>query len=211
MEGEKNMRTHIRFALIFLAAAAALGLVAANAAAQSVAGNGSAVLSPEAAKRTLTKGEISAETAEKIAHVCEDFATKHGYPGVIYITDTFGDLVHVHRMDGTRPVQLDGAITKAKTALFYRANTHELADRIANDPVQQVNMWAHGFHPTPGGMPIVVDGKMIGVIGVTGSDPWDEECAYTGLHEVLGTPMPPPEKLKWPSVPPAQTQTQSQR
>lgn len=204
------MRTPIRLALICLTAVLAFAFVAANAAAQSASGKESVLLSPEAAKRTLTKGQISAAAAEKMAHVCEDFATKHGYPGVIYITDTFGDLVHVHRMDGTRPVQLDGAITKAKTALFYRANTHELADRIANDPVQQVSMWAHGFHPTPGGMPIVVDGKMIGVIGVTGSDPWDEECAYTALHEVLGTPMPPPEKLKWPSVPPAQT-TQSQR
>src|ERR1700674_3747542 len=125
MKERKNMRTHIPFPLIFLAAAVTLGLVAANAAAQSAPGKDSAVLSPEAAKRTLTKGEISAEVAEKMAHVCEDFATKHGYSGVIYITDTFGDLVHVHRMDGTRPVQLDGAITKAKTALFYRANTHE--------------------------------------------------------------------------------------
>jgi len=206
------MARKIRLGLFSLAVAAAFALVAAGASAQSGkdgdANKDSFVMSPEASKRTLTKDVISAETAEKIAHVCEDFATKHGYPGVIYIIDPFGDLVHVHRMDGTRPVQLDGAITKAKTALFYRANTHELADRIANDPVEQVQMWAHGFHPTPGGMPIVVDGKLIGVIGVTGSDPWDEECAYTGLHEVLGTPMPSPDKLKWPSVPATQTQTQ---
>jgi uncharacterized protein GlcG (DUF336 family) len=206
------MIRQIRFALAILAVAT-MGSFAASAraqVAQPAQGKDSSILSPEASKRTLTKGVVSAEAAEKIAHVCEDFATKHGYPSVIYIIDPFGDLVHVHRMDGTRPVQLDGAITKAKTALFYRANTHELADRIANDPVAQVNMWAHGFHPTPGGMPIVLDGKMVGVIGVTGSDPWDEECAYTALHEVLGTPMPPPEKLKWPT-PASQTQTQSQR
>jgi glc operon protein GlcG len=194
------MSRKIRLWLPLLTVAAACLLVAGNVASQSAPAAGT-TLSPENSKKTLTKNEISADAAEKIAHVCEDFATKHNYSAVIYITDTFGDLVHVHRMDGTRSVQLDGAITKAKTALFYHANTHELADRIADDPVQQVSMWAHGFHPTPGGMPIVVDGKWIGVIGVTGSDPWDEECAYTGLHEVLGTPMPPPEKLKWPSVP----------
>jgi glc operon protein GlcG len=207
MQRRKNMPRLIRLGICSVATAAAFALIATGASAQST-DKSSIVMSPEMSKRTLTKDVISAETAEKIAHVCEDFATKHGYPGVIYIIDPFGDLVHVHRMDGTRPVQLDGAITKAKTALFYRANTHELADRIANNPVEQVNMWAHGFHPTPGGMPIVVDGKLIGVIGVTGSDPWDEECAYTGLHEVLGTPMPSPDKLKWPSVPPTQTQTQ---
>jgi len=194
------MFKQIRFAaLAALAIAAACGLPAVNAAAQSAPAKdkGSAVMSPEAAKRTLTKDTISADTAEKIAHVCEEFATKHGYAGVVYIIDPFGDIVHVHRMDGTRPVQLDGAITKAKTSLFYRANTHELADRIVNDPVQSVQMWANGFHPTPGGLPIVLNGKLIGVIGVTGSDPWDEECAYTALHEVIGTPMPSPDKFKW--------------
>ncbi len=195
-----------RFAGTLLAVAAAFALLPGSAAAQSAPDKDGVVMSPENAKRTLTKDTISADAAEKISHVCEAFATKHGYPGVIYIIDPFGDLVHVHRMDGTRPVQLDGAITKAKTALFYRANTHELADRIANDPVQQVQMWAHGFHPTPGGVPIVLNGKLIGVIGVTGQDPWDEECAYTGLHEVLGIPMPPAEKFKWPSV----TTTQAQ-
>jgi uncharacterized protein GlcG (DUF336 family) len=195
-ERRKEMLKQIRFAVTFLAVAAALALAAGNASAQTVAAK-DAVMSPENSKRTLTKDSISADTAEKIAHVCEDFAKKHGYAGVIYITDPFGDIVHVHRMDGTRPVQLDGAITKAKTALFYRANTHELADRILKDPAQAMLMWSQGFHPTPGGMPIVLNDKMIGVIGVTGSDPWDEECAYTALNEVLGTPIPPKESLKW--------------
>jgi len=194
------MLRHIRFAGAFLAVAAAFALLSGNAVAQAAPGKDSVVMSPENSKRTLTKDSISADAAEKMAHVCEAFATKHGYSSVVYILDPFGDIVHVHRMDGTRPVQLDGAITKAKTALFYRANTHELADRIVNDPVQAVQMWAHGFHPTPGGVPIVLNGKFIGVIGVTGSDPWDEECAYTAMHEVLGTPMPPPEKFKWERV-----------
>src|SRR5205085_11877815 len=97
-----------------------------------------------------------------------------------------------------------GAITKARTALFYRTNTHELADRIAKNEVEQASFWLNGFHPTPGGIPIILDNQLIGVIGVTGSDPWDEEGAYTALHELLGIRMPPPEKLKWETPPPGQ-------
>ena len=131
------MNRSTRFGLLLLLAASAGTFLAVSASAQSSTATTSPTMDVATSKRTLTKDEISGDTAEKIAHVCEDFATKHGYPGVIYILDTYGDIVHAHRMDGVRPVQMDGAITKARTALFYRANTHELADRIASDPVQQ--------------------------------------------------------------------------
>jgi uncharacterized protein GlcG (DUF336 family) len=164
------------------------------------------VITGETAKRLLTKNEISAEAAEKIAKVYLDFARKHNYVGTVFILDPFGAIVYAQRMDGARPVQIDGAITKARTALHYRTTTHELANRIAKNPGEQIGYWLEEFHPTPGGVPIVLNGVLIGVLGVTGSDALDEEGAYTALNQVLGIPMPSAEHLKWDVPPPGQAQ-----
>lgn len=149
-----------------------------------------AVISPEAAKRSLSKIEISGEAAEKIAHLCEDFARKHNYPAVIFILDPSGNIVHAHRMDGIRPVQFDGALRKARTALFFRASTHELQNRAQRSISDQLRFMQRDLYPYAGGLPIIHDGQMIGAIGVAGSDPMDEQCAYDALTAVVG-PQPP--------------------
>jgi len=174
----------------------AFGLIAPSSlSAQNAT---SAVISPEAAKKSLSKVEISGEAAEKIAHLCEDFATKHNYPTVIFILDPSGNIVHAHRMDGIRPVQFDGALRKAKTALFFRASTHELQNRAQNSISDQLRFMQRDLYPYAGGLPILQDGQMIGAIGVAGSDPMDEQCAYDAVTAVVG-PQPPLAK----SVPPA--------
>jgi uncharacterized protein GlcG (DUF336 family) len=149
-----------------------------------------AVISAEAAKKSLSKVEISGEAAEKIAHLCEDFATKHNYPTVVFILDPSGNIVHAHRMDGIRPVQFDGALRKAKTALFYRASTHELQNRAQKSMSDQLRFMQRDLYPYAGGLPIIQDGQLIGAIGVAGSDPTDEQCAYDALTAVVG-PQPP--------------------
>jgi uncharacterized protein GlcG (DUF336 family) len=184
----------------FLALAAVLWL-SAQALAQSAS---SPVVTGDMARRLLTKNEISAEAAEKIGKVYLDFAKKHNYVGTVFILDPFGAIVYAQRMDGAQPVQIDGAITKARTALHYRTTTHELANRIAKNPGEQIGFWLEEFHPTPGGVPIVLNGVLIGVLGVTGSDALDEEGAYSALHQVLGIPMPSADHLKWDVPPPGQ-------
>src|SRR5437764_12528242 len=104
------MIRQIRFGLSFFAITLVIGFAASAVSAQTAAPSKDAsVISGDLAKRVLTKGEITAEAAEKIAHVYEEFTKKHGYPGVVYILDPFGNIVHAHRMDGARPVQIDGA------------------------------------------------------------------------------------------------------
>jgi glc operon protein GlcG len=147
-------------------------------------------LSGEAAKKALTKDEISGDTAAKIAQVCQDFAKKHNFAAIVFILDPSGNIVHAHRMDGARPIQFDSALNKARTALFMRTSTHQLANRFANNIAQQIKFAQRNMDPTPGGLPIIVNSQLIGAIGVAGSDPLDEECANTGLTEVLG-PQPP--------------------
>jgi glc operon protein GlcG len=155
------------------------------------------IVTGDAAKRSLAKNEITGEAAGKIAQVCQDFAAQHNYAAVIFILDPSGNIVHAHRMDGIRPVQFESALNKAKTALFMRTPTRQLADRIGSNVGEEVRFLMRGLYPYSGGVPIVVDNQLIGAIGVAGSDPLDEECAYAGLTAVLGPQARPP-------APPAQ-------
>lgn len=181
-------------------ALAAFVLVPSVALAQSA---DQFTISGEAAKKALTKDEISGDTAAKIAQVCQNFAAKHNFAAIIFILDPSGNIVHSHRMDGARPIQFNSALNKARTALFMRTSTHQLANRFANNIAQQIKFAQMNMDPTPGGLPIVVKNQLIGAIGVAGSDPLDEQCANEGLTEVLGPQPPLAEKV---SPAPAQGQ-----
>lgn len=150
------------------------------------------IVTGDAAKRSLAKNEITGEAAAKIAQACQDFATQHNYAAVIFILDPSGNIVHAHRMDGIRPVQFESALNKAKTALFMRTSTRELADRIHGNATEEVRFLTRGLYPYSGGVPIIVDNQLIGAIGVAGSDPLDDDCAYAGLTSVLGPQARPP-------------------
>jgi glc operon protein GlcG len=153
----------------------------------------------DAAKRSLAKNEIKGEAAEKIAQACQDFANRHNYAAVIFILDPSGNIVHAHRMDGIRPVQFESALNKAKTALFMRTSTRELAERIHGNVGEEVRFLMRGLYPYSGGVPIIVDNQLIGAIGVAGSDPLDDDCASAGLASVLGPQAPSASPTQLPS------------
>jgi glc operon protein GlcG len=140
--------------------------------------------------------EISADTAEKIAQACLDFAKEKKIAVTVFILSPTGDIVHAHRMDGQIPINIETALLKAKSVLFTRDSTHARANMVANNLPLQLRWSGIGVFPTPGGLPIVVENQMIGAIGVGGSM-MDEECAYEALVKVVGpqpplAPAPPP-------------------
>jgi uncharacterized protein GlcG (DUF336 family) len=180
----KGTRLALR-GLIVAWALAGLALMATNVSAQ---GNlDKFVVKGEAAKRALSKSEISGDTAEKIAKACQDFATAHNIGVSIFILSPSGNIVHAHRMDGQNPINIDTGLYKAQTALYMRTSTHAAANRY--DMAGQVTRIKLGMYFVSGGLPIIVDDILIGAIGVGGSN-MDEECAYEALTSVLG-PQPP--------------------
>jgi glc operon protein GlcG len=192
-----SFQTRLSHGLLGVAlAGSALALAAPASSAQSA---DKFTISGEAAKKALSKDEISGDTAAKIAQVCQDFAAKHNFAAIIFILDPSGNIVHSHRMDGARPIQFNSALNKARTALFMRASTHQLANRFANNIAQQIKFAQMNMDPTSGGLPIIVNNQLIGAIGVAGSDPNDEECANAGLTEVLGPQPPLAEKAPAPA------------
>jgi len=164
-------------------------LVAILASAVSAQSINKFVISDEAAKKTLIKYEISADTAAKITQACVDWATKNNMAVSVFILSPTGQIVHAHRMDGQVPINTETALLKAQSVLYTRDSTHARANQVANNVSLQLRWAKLPVFPTSGGLPIIVDGQMIGAIGVGGGNR-DEDCAYQALTTVLG-PQPP--------------------
>lgn len=148
------------------------------------------VLSGDAARRALTRIEISADTAERITESCVDFANENNVSVSIFILTPSGSIAHAHRMDGQMPINIDTALYKAETALYLRSSTHALSNRFS-EPLARVTRVKLDWYLVSGGLPIIVDDQLIGSIGVGGArGGFDERCAHHALTEVLG-PQPP--------------------
>src|SRR6476660_5484153 len=91
------------------------------------------VISEEAAKKTLVKNEISADTAAKITQACVDWATKNNQAVSVFVLSPTGQIVHAHRMDGQVPINTETALLKAQSVLYTRDSTHARANQVANN------------------------------------------------------------------------------
>jgi glc operon protein GlcG len=183
-----------------LCAAAALAVTAVRAAS-TYDGDGQVpqqfVLSGKAAERLHDHISINADTAEKLAKACEAIARKNNSAVVVVVIDPSGLVVHEHRMDGEGWIQVTATEQKARTALRTRAPSHVLTNRNVQDPFTNQNMAGYGLTTQEGGLPIIVNGQLIGAIGVGGIPPaertatyGEEMCARDALEAVIG-PQPP--------------------
>ncbi len=146
------------------------------------------VITGDAARRALTRTEISVAAAERIAKACIAYAAENGFAVSVSIVSPSGSTVYAYRMDGQNPVNIDTGLYKAQTALYMRASTHEAANRY--DMEARVTRVKLDQYFVSGGLPIVVDDQLIGAIGVGGNRLGDEPCAHAALTEVIG-PQPP--------------------
>lgn len=147
-----------------------------------------AVMTGAAAKKALTKYQISADIARKLVDACVDYAKETNTPVTVYVLSPDGEIVDSHRMDGQNSINTDTALKKAQTALYLRDSTHAAANRFSTLDARLIRVDLH-MYLVSGGLPIVVDDQMIGAIGVGGGNA-DEQCAYQALQKVLG-PQPP--------------------
>jgi uncharacterized protein GlcG (DUF336 family) len=179
-----------RTGLMFVLAAAALAFVSGNAWAQGDQRLplDKAVMTGDAAKKALTKYQISADVARELVNACVDYAKSTNTPVSVFVLSPDGEIVDAHRMDGQSSINTDTALLKAKTALYLRDSTHAAANRFRTLDARVIREDLH-MYLVSGGLPIVVDDQMIGAIGVGGGNA-DEQCAYQALVKVLG-PQPP--------------------
>ena len=105
---------------------------------------------------------------------------KNGWNVAVAVVDTHGVLVYFERMNNTQIASIDIAIGKAKSAATYRRPTRAFADVINKGGPATATLPA--VFASPGGVPIMADGKVTGAVGVSGvTGDQDEQCAKAGL------------------------------
>ena len=178
-----------------LALGSVAGLVIAGVAlAQNVPAQ--YVVSGKAAEQIQDFTTINLATAEKLAEACEKEAATAGVQVSIYILDNDGNHVYMDRMDGQGYLNIVTAEMKARTALMGREASKNRMNRVIQNPDAEMQQIQLGFFPNSGGLPVLVNKQLIGVIGVGGSAPrvpvWsDEICAHRALVQVMGPTTAP--------------------
>ncbi len=136
------------------------------------------------AQQRLPYGQaVNLETARKVAVASAAEAKKNNWNVAIAIVDNHGFLVYYEMMDDTQTSSATIAVEKAKTAAMFRRPSKEFEDNIAAGRVAVLGL--PGATPIDGGLPLVVGGKIIGAVGVSGvTSAQDAQIAKAGA-EVL--------------------------
>ncbi len=111
---------------------------------------------------------ITFDAAKKAMAAAEAEAKNNNWAVAIAIVDSTGNLAAFSKMDNTQHASVDIAIGKAVTANNFKRPTKALQDAIAQGGANLRLLAVKGATPLEGGVPIVVDGKIIGGIGVSG-------------------------------------------
>jgi glc operon protein GlcG len=121
---------------------------------------------------------VSLEAAKKIAPTALAEARKNNWTMAVAIVDTAGDLVYFERMDNTQLGSVNIAIAKARSAARFKRPTKVFQDMLAAGGDQLRALGLEGAVPVEGGIPLVMGGKIVGAIGVSGgTSPQDSQCA----------------------------------
>lgn len=147
---------------------------------------------------TATHPTLTREGAHRAVAASIAYAREHGAPGgAIAVVDSGGHVILVERLDGTFAAGADISVGKARTAVMFRRPTRAIEETInkgrdAMIPVAAVT-W---FTPLQGGVPITIDGEIVGGIGVSGasSAQQDEEVALAGAAALVDRPS---AKAEW--------------
>ena len=142
--------------------------------------------------QTVEKKSLTIDGAKKVIAGAVAYAKKNNAPGgVIAVVDEGGNLMALERLDGTFAAGANISIGKARTAVLFKRPTKVFEDIIKNGRTAMVALPDAFFTPLQGGIPITVDGQIVGGVGVSGaaSAQQDEELAIAGANVLSETKM----------------------
>jgi len=151
------------------------------------------IIPPDRGERIHDHISINAATAERLAKICERNVTERGGSITVVVLNPYGQIIHMHAMDGQSYINIQATMNKARTALLTREPSHVLTNRAFDDVQVTIRMDQFGLTVQEGGLPIIVNDQLIGAIGAGGGAArgyTEEQCAYDALVEVFG-PQPP--------------------
>jgi len=132
---------------------------------------------------------IRVDNARKAATAAVAEARKNNWTMAVAVVDPNGDLVYYEKMDNTQLGSSQVSIGKARSAARFKRPTKAFQDAVAAGGVGLRVLGLEGAVPLEGGIPIVVDGKIIGAIGVSGdSSDHDGVCAQAGVNALMSAP-----------------------
>jgi glc operon protein GlcG len=131
----------------------------------------------------LEKKVLSLSAARRIITASEAEAKSRGLGVVIVVVDDAGNLIQLSRMDDAQVASVEVGIGKARTAAIYRRPSRVLEEQIKNGRIAALAL--AGATPLQGGVPILIEGKVVGAVGVSGDSPQaDEEIAMAGAKAI---------------------------
>jgi uncharacterized protein GlcG (DUF336 family) len=143
------------------------------------------LLIPSVAKAQLADAKVlTASAVKKVLAAAEAKATQEKWNVSIAVVDGAGDLVGFLKLDGASVGTVQISQGKARTAARFGRSTKVYADRIAGDTLNFLSV--DGVVALQGGLPIVVGGRVIGAVGVSGvTSAQDEQVAAAGIAAIV--------------------------
>jgi glc operon protein GlcG len=149
----------------------------------AIAFAGEAAFAAEASAQAMVREQkvITSAGARAMVEACTAWAEHNHMKLAMSVLDWAGNLVESHAMEGAGANSIDTALLKAKSALRWRRPTSEM-NKIVRSGQNLAPTFMHDF-PQPGALPIMVDGDMIGAMGVSSAD--GEKCAQAAIDTVF--------------------------
>ncbi len=125
---------------------------------------------------------VSLENAKKVAAAAVAEARKNNWNVAIAIVDPAGSLVYFEKLDGTQNASVTVAIEKARTSAQFKRATKAFQDVVAagGDGLRILSL--PGAVPVEGGVPALIDGRIVGAVGVSGAtSAQDGQVAAAGV------------------------------
>ena len=133
------------------------------------------------AKMTRQITIVSSAGARALADACTAWAEKNKMTLAMAIIDWGGNVLESHAMEGAAANAIETALLKARSALRWRRPTSE-TNKLVKSGENLAPTFMNDF-PQPGALPIVLDGQVIGAMGVSSAD--GEKCAAAAIESVF--------------------------
>jgi uncharacterized protein GlcG (DUF336 family) len=111
---------------------------------------------------------ISLDAAKRVAALAVAEAAKNNWKMAIAVVDVAGDLVYFEKMDGTQVASVNIAQDKARSSVRFKRPTKAMQDVLAAGGAGVRFLALQGAIPVEGGLPLIMDGKIVGAIGASG-------------------------------------------
>ena len=128
---------------------------------------------------------IGVESAKKAATAALAEARKNNWTMAVAVTDPNGELVYFEKMDGTQTGSVRVAIGKARSAVLFKRPTKAFQDVVAGGGAGLRILGLEGAVPVEGGLPVLMDGKIVGAIGLSGGTGEQDGLAAKAGADVL--------------------------